>query len=125
MPAPLLPYPMTGLSSSSPPSRLLSIDALRGLVMLIMLLDHVRETVYLHAQVSDPMDVANTPPELFFSRALAHLCAPVFVFLTGLSAWLYGQKAGSLNATGGRRRGSRLPVGGRRGAAITGRERGA
>ncbi|SAI70967.1 Predicted membrane protein [Bordetella ansorpii] len=90
---------MTGLSSSVPSSRLLSIDALRGLVMLIMLLDHVRETVYLHAQVTDPMDVANTPPELFFSRVLAHLCAPVFVFLTGLSAWLYGQKAGSLSAT--------------------------
>lgn len=79
-------------------SRLLSIDALRGLVMLIMLLDHVRETFYLHAQVPDPMNVADTPPELFFSRLLAHLCAPVFVFLTGLSAWLYAQKAGGAGA---------------------------
>ncbi|RMX04832.1 DUF1624 domain-containing protein [Corticibacter populi] len=73
-------------------SRLQSIDALRGFVIVLMLLDHVRETFYLHAQVSDPMDVTATPPELFFSRLLAHLCAPVFVFLTGLSAWLYAQK---------------------------------
>ncbi|EHK66793.1 DUF1624 domain-containing protein [Achromobacter arsenitoxydans] len=80
-------------------SRLRSIDALRGLVIVIMLLDHVRETFFLHHQVGDPMDVAATPPDLFFSRLLAHLCAPVFVFLTGLSAWLYGAKAGSRGAT--------------------------
>lgn len=74
------------------PARLLSIDALRGLVILFMLLDHVRETFYLHHQVPDPMLVAQTPPALFFGRLLAHLCAPVFVFLTGLSAFLYGAK---------------------------------
>ena len=74
------------------PSRLLSIDALRGLVILLMLLDHVRETFYLHHQVPDPMVVAETPPDLFFSRLLAHLCAPVFVFLAGLSAFLYASK---------------------------------
>ncbi len=72
--------------------RLLSIDALRGLVILFMLLDHVRETFLLHRQVSDPMTLDSTEPALFFSRTLAHLCAPVFVLLTGLSAWLYGQK---------------------------------
>jgi uncharacterized membrane protein len=72
--------------------RLLSIDALRGLVILFMLLDHVRETFLLHRQVGDPMDIDTTEPALFFSRTLAHLCAPVFVLLTGLSAWLYGQK---------------------------------
>lgn len=83
-------------SPAAPPSsRLLAIDALRGLVIVIMLLDHVRETVFLHHQVGDPMDAAATEPVLFFSRLLAHLCAPVFVLLTGLSAWLYGQKAGS------------------------------
>ncbi|WNZ86627.1 DUF1624 domain-containing protein [Pseudomonas sp. P108] len=72
--------------------RLMSIDALRGLVILFMLLDHVRETFLLHRQVSDPMDIASTEPALFFSRTLAHLCAPVFVLLTGLSAWLFGEK---------------------------------
>ncbi|AHC36321.1 MULTISPECIES: DUF1624 domain-containing protein [unclassified Pseudomonas] len=72
--------------------RLLSIDALRGLVILFMLLDHVRETFLLHRQVTDPMSLDSTEPALFASRTLAHLCAPVFVLLTGLSAWLYGQK---------------------------------
>ena len=72
--------------------RLQSIDALRGLVILFMLLDHVRETFFLHRQVSDPMAIDTTEPALFASRTLAHLCAPVFVLLTGLSAWLYGEK---------------------------------
>ena len=78
-----------------PAHRLLSIDALRGLVILFMLLDHVRETFFLHLQVPDPMIVTATPPDLFFSRLLAHLCAPIFVFLTGLSAYLYASKNGS------------------------------
>ncbi|MBF4207416.1 DUF1624 domain-containing protein [Pseudomonas donghuensis] len=79
---------------TAPPAnqRLLCIDALRGLVIVFMLLDHVRETFFLHRQVSDPMDVASTDPWLFLSRTLAHLCAPVFVLLTGLSAYLYGEK---------------------------------
>ena len=72
--------------------RLMSIDALRGLVILFMLLDHVRETFFLHRQVADPMSIDVTEPSLFFSRTLAHLCAPVFVLLTGLSAYLYGEK---------------------------------
>ncbi|MCK1788262.1 heparan-alpha-glucosaminide N-acetyltransferase domain-containing protein [Pseudomonas sp. TNT11] len=57
-----------------------------------MLLDHVRETFLLHRQVSDPMSIDSIEPALFISRTLAHVCAPVFVLLTGLSAWLYGQK---------------------------------
>lgn len=85
---------MTSATAPSPlPSqRLQSIDALRGLVILFMLLDHVRETFFLHRQVSDPMMIDATDPSLFASRTLAHLCAPVFVLLTGLSAWLYGEK---------------------------------
>ena len=90
---------MASLISPPAATRLRSIDALRGLVIVIMLLDHVRETFFLHHQVGDPMDVSATPPDLFFSRLLAHLCAPVFVFLTGLSAWLYGAKAGDRGAT--------------------------
>jgi uncharacterized membrane protein len=74
------------------PGRLQSIDALRGLIIVLMLLDHVRETFFLHHQVSDPMDVAHTSVDLFISRTLAHFCAPLFVFLTGLSAWLYSER---------------------------------
>lgn len=79
--------------------RLQSIDALRGLVILIMLLDHVRETFYLHKQVIDPMDVTVTEPALFGSRLLAHICAPVFVLLTGISAFLFHSKKQDLQQT--------------------------
>lgn len=74
-------------------SRIASIDIMRGLVIVLMLVDHVRERIYLHMQVSDPMDVDTTTPDLFFTRMTAHLCAPTFVFLTGLSAWLYAHNS--------------------------------
>lgn len=73
----------------TPRVRLTSIDVMRGLVMLIMLIDHVREKIFQHHAITDPMTIASTAPDLFFTRLSAHLCAPVFVFLTGLSAWLY------------------------------------
>ncbi|KQM27049.1 MULTISPECIES: DUF1624 domain-containing protein [unclassified Sphingomonas] len=73
-------------------TRLQSIDALRGFVMVIMLLDHVRETFFLHLQVGDPVDARTVMPALFFTRLLSTICAPVFVGLTGLAAYLYGQK---------------------------------
>lgn len=82
-------------------ARITSIDALRGLVILLMLVDHAREFFFIHAQVSDPMSVAETPPALFFTRLLAHLCAPAFVALTGLGAWLYGAKNGGAAAASG------------------------
>lgn len=63
--------------------------------MLLMLVDHVRDFFYLHMQVRDPMDLATTPPGLVLTRVAAHLCAPVFILLTGLSASLYGQKHGA------------------------------
>jgi uncharacterized membrane protein len=82
-------------------SRIAVIDVMRGFIMLIMLFDHVRETIYLHMQVTDPMTIGQTDPALFFTRMAAHFCAPMFVFLTGLSAWLYAHPAaGPRNATG-------------------------
>lgn len=85
---PVTPPANAPVAPASP--RLTSIDQLRGTVIVLMLLDHVRETFYLHQQVPDPMGVDQIEPALFVSRLLAHLCAPVFVLLTGLSAWLYG-----------------------------------
>ena len=73
-------------------NRLKSIDALRGFAMVIMLVDHIRETFFLHRQVSDPVDVFTTSPELFYKRLTSVICAPAFIWLTGLSAWLYSQK---------------------------------
>lgn len=91
-----VPIPAQGASQ-----RIASIDVARGLVMLLMTVDHVRETFFLQHQVSDPMDVTTTDPGLFFSRLAAHFCAPMFVFLTGLSAWLYANPAsGPRSATG-------------------------
>lgn len=87
------------LFMSTPSQRLQAIDALRGLVILIMMVDHVRETFYLHQQVPDPMLIPGTEEPLFFSRILAHLCAPVFVVLTGLSAYLYQAKNNSVQMT--------------------------
>lgn len=78
--------------------RILSIDALRGCVILLMLVDHTREFFYLHAQVSDPMDLRTVAPALFFTRIAAHLCAPIFVALTGLAAWLYAAPRGGAAA---------------------------
>jgi uncharacterized membrane protein len=75
-------------------ARIAAIDVMRGLVIVLMLVDHVREAIYLHAQVGDPMDVATISPQLFFTRLTAHLCAPTFVFLTGIGAWLYANPAG-------------------------------
>jgi uncharacterized membrane protein len=79
------------LAAAKAQARLVAIDALRGLVMVFMLVDHVRETWFLHMQVSDPVDTTTTDPALFFTRLLSTFCAPTFVALTGLSAWLYGQ----------------------------------
>jgi len=81
--------------------RLLSIDTMRGFVIILMLFDHVRETFFLHQQVSDPMDVTTTALPLFFSRSLDHICATVFVFLTGISAALYGMRVQSRQAVAG------------------------
>ncbi|MDQ1833975.1 DUF1624 domain-containing protein [Massilia scottii] len=81
--------PAMTASAAAPSRRIAAIDAMRGLIILIMTLDHARETFFLQRQVSDPMDLATTEPSLFFSRLAAHFCAPMFVFLTGLSAWLY------------------------------------
>ncbi len=56
-------------------------------------------THYLHKQVTDPMDVTVTEPALFGSRLLAHICAPVFVLLTGISAFLFQSKKQDLQQT--------------------------
>jgi uncharacterized membrane protein len=68
-------------------SRLRSLDIARGAVMVLMALDHVR--VYSGVPAGGP------EPAVFFTRWVTHFCAPVFVFLAGTSAYLYGQKVQS------------------------------
>jgi uncharacterized membrane protein len=72
--------------------RLNSIDLLRGTVMIIMALDHVRDYFHKDAFLYSPTDLTQTSVVLFFTRFITHYCAPVFVFLAGVSAYLYGAK---------------------------------
>ena len=73
-------------------TRIESIDILRGLVMVIMALDHVRDYFHYGSFFSDPTNLETTTPFLFFTRFITHYCAPVFIFLAGTSAYLYGSK---------------------------------
>ena len=78
-------------------ARVLSLDVLRGLVMVIMVIDHAREYANLPS-VSDPMEINQTSPALFFTRWISHFCAPVFVMLAGTSARLVGAKLNDTSA---------------------------
>jgi uncharacterized membrane protein len=69
-----------------------SIDLLRGLVMIIMALDHTRENFYAEGLSGDPLNLQSTTPLLFFTRWITHFCAPVFVFLSGASIYLQSQR---------------------------------
>lgn len=60
--------------------RIASIDILRGLVMLLMLVDHVRERFFYHHNVTDPITIDETSTSLFFTRITAHFCAPYLFF---------------------------------------------
>ena len=69
--------------------RLANIDALRGLVMVLMLLDHLRETWFVNYVVNDPINAATVIPAIGFARFAVSFCAPIFVALTGLGVYLY------------------------------------
>ncbi len=68
--------------------RIYSVDLLRGIVMMIMLLDHTRDFIHAGALQSDPTDPATTTAAVFFTRWITHFCAPIFVFLSGVSIYL-------------------------------------
>lgn len=81
-------------------SRLQSVDMLRGLVMAMMALDHVRD-FFSNVQSFDPTDLAQTNASLFVTRWITHFCAPVFVFLAGTGAFLSTSRGKTTRALAG------------------------
>ncbi|UOQ67670.1 DUF1624 domain-containing protein [Hymenobacter volaticus] len=82
--------PQVSVPGQAVSSRVQAVDVVRGLVMVIMALDHIRE--FWCSTLVRPEDVTQASALLFFTRWITHFCAPTFVFLSGVSIWLYQQK---------------------------------
>jgi uncharacterized membrane protein len=87
-------------AEGAPRSRIQSVDALRGLIMIIMALDHVRDFFHSAASQFQPDDLTRTTTVLFFTRWITHYCAPVFFFTAGIGAYfgLRGRTKGQLSS---------------------------
>src|SRR5437899_3185907 len=80
--------------------RLTAIDALRGLIMIVMALDHTRDFIHHDAALFLPTDLSRTSAFLFFTRWITHFCAPVFMFTAGMGAYFWqgrGRSKGELS----------------------------
>ena len=75
-----------------PNQRISSLDLVKGLAMLIMALDHVRDYVHAPAFLFDPADPTQTTLAIFFTRWVTHFCAPAFSLLAGMSAYMVGKR---------------------------------
>jgi uncharacterized membrane protein len=79
---------MTSLTKS----RIQSLDLLKGLVIVIMAIDHVRDYFHYSSYYFDPTDPTQTTIPIFFTRFITNFCAPAFSFLAGLSAFIVGKR---------------------------------
>ncbi|MET0400047.1 MAG: heparan-alpha-glucosaminide N-acetyltransferase domain-containing protein [Longimicrobiaceae bacterium] len=77
---------MTARSDGPPRQRVESVDVVRGVIMVLMALDHTRD--FFGGSTIDPTNLATTTAPLFFTRWITHFCAPVFCLLTGTGAYL-------------------------------------
>ncbi|MGC2194653.1 MAG: heparan-alpha-glucosaminide N-acetyltransferase domain-containing protein [Terriglobales bacterium] len=85
--------PVSGVKAATSPiaaSRLVSLDIFRGLIMVVMALDHARD--FFSDVPFEPESLAQTWPALFFTRWATHFCAPMFFLLAGTGAYLYGRR---------------------------------
>lgn len=80
-------------------NRLGAIDFTRGLVIVIMALDHIRDLLHTTSLSQNPVDLATTTPALFMTRWVTHFCAPIFVFLAGVSAYLMSKNQNNPSKT--------------------------
>jgi uncharacterized membrane protein len=78
-------------SPTIPITRLHAINALRGAVMMLMALDHVRDFFHANAVSFSPTDLSRTTPVLFFTRWITHFCLPVFLFAAGMGVFFFGR----------------------------------
>ena len=91
--APAVDTPLTAAETTPKDAqRLAFIDALRGLILCLMVLDHTREFFHWGAFHYDPLDLDKTSVIVYFTRWVTHLCAPTFVFLSGVSIFLQKDK---------------------------------
>lgn len=89
---------MTAVSAIPPrpatTARIQSVDALRGAIMMLMAIDHIRDFIAQSAMQFSPTDLSRTTAAIFFTRWITHFCAPVFFLTAGISAFLWRQRSG-------------------------------
>ncbi len=88
----------SAVANAQPSNRVVSVDLLRGLVMIIMALDHTREFFHTGAMSFAPENLERTNLILFLTRWITHICAPTFMFTAGLGAWFWLQRPGRTRA---------------------------
>src|SRR6202050_3017221 len=89
--------PMAATAISAPSlvaTRVQSVDAMRGAIMMLMAIDHIRDYVARTAMQFQPTDLTRTTAAIFFTRWITHFCAPVFFLTAGIGAFLWRERAG-------------------------------
>src|SRR5947209_6828347 len=76
-------------TSAEPAPRIQSVDALRGAIMVLMAIDHIRDYIARSAMQFSPTNLARTTAAIFFTRWITHFCAPLFILTAGLGAFFW------------------------------------